>query len=137
MEEKTKMYFEEIIKDMKFETPSKKFTDNVMNQIYAEFSDDSVLKLSFFNKNKFLIIFSVVFLSIFLSIIFSASGQSAATTENSIYDLYLKLIFDKLQVFFKVKFEFFLILRIVFSSVFILYLSDFFISKIKKINHSV
>ncbi|NOZ33733.1 MAG: hypothetical protein GXO80_00360 [Chlorobi bacterium] len=137
MEDKTKIYFEEIIKDLKIETPSKKFTDNVMKQIYAEFSDESVLKLSFFNKNKFLIIFSVVFLSIFLIIIFFSSGQPVATPDNSIYDLYLKLVFDKLKDFFNVKFEFFLILRIIFSSVFILYLADFFISKIQKLNHSV
>jgi len=135
MEDKTDKYIKELFRDIKPESPSSFFTENVMNKIISEKEIASDMNLSFFRKNKFLIIFSLTFISIFLLIFFFTDNQETTILET------LNLNFSDLS--FVKKFREFFSSGIQISSVFVtivisvlmLFSLDYFLQRIKKIKH--
>jgi len=135
MEDTTEKYMKELFKGIKSDSPSKNFTMNVMNKIATEKKTVAETNLSYFNKYKFLFVFSLTFISIFLIVFFFSDNQETTIFDNIIFDFNKSVFVEKLRAFFKFDIQFSNIFLIIVVSISMLFSLDYFIPKIKKTRH--
>ncbi len=135
MEDHTEKYMKELFKGIKSDSPSKNFTVNVMNKIASEKKTAAETKLSFFNQYKFIFIFSLTFISIFLIIFFSADNQDITIFDTINFDFNKLAFVEKLRLYFNSGNQFSSIFLIIIVSISMLFSIDYFIPKIRKLNH--
>lgn len=137
MKDNTDKYIKELLKDIKTESPSGNFTQNVMNQIIAEEKNIVEAKVPFIKKYKFMIIFSLTFISIFIIGFFFFDYHKPMITDEINFIPAELSFFEKLRDFFSVDIQFSIIHLIIVVSVFMLFALDFFIPKITKIQKNI
>ena len=132
MEDKTDKYLKEIVKDIKLESPSKDFTENVMKKISLEGKTVSETKSSIFEKYKFILIFSVTFISIFLIVFFFTDNQDPILLNKLKFDYSGISLLEKLSDFFSINIKFSSVYIILPVSVFLLFSLDYLIPRLNK-----
>ena len=134
MEDKTDKYLKEIVKEIKLESPSKDFTENVMKKIALEGKTVSETKSSIFEKYKFIFIFSVTFISIFLIVFFFTDYQDPILLNKLKFDYSGISLLEKLRDFFSINITFSSVYLILPVSVFLLFSLDYLIPRLNNKN---